>query len=562
MNFRIFLIFIKCLGAGIAFIAVPFAQAQEDPAETPQASSATNSSAAGDIESDVPPGLVLDEETGEYRMADEVSAADGAEDPADEPDVPEGLVYDEQLGEYRLAEDPEQEGDWIDEEEQHAAETEELRRLFLLYREALDNKAYMEADTLAKRIVELSIKLNGLDSQDSAKALTNLAIAQHNNRDFEAAQRNFMAAIGIIERIEDRLSASLINPLRGLAATQAAVGRADLARASFQRAVHVSHVNEGPHNKEQVDTLESMAELYMSIGEWEDALDIQENIYSIQARKIDPKSMDILPALENQAAWQHRLRMYHRERVTWRKVIDVIERHHGKNSLLLIPPLTQLGKSYLFITPAEYDFQPDASVASGETYLRRANRIAIENEEADWELVEDTMLALADYYILSGRPNRASKIYGDTWDFLSSETERHGHRRENLEKLNVLQDAYPPRYYNVQRDEKAGTPSPENFETGTVSFSFTVSETGRISQIKHLETYPPEITDFRDTVARSMRHMIYRPRVQDRAMVRTTDVIFTHEFFYRPSDIPDPAEFGEPEAEAEIAAEQVMEPDS
>lgn len=466
--------------------------------------------------------IIVDDHYGE--QGDENSAA------------PDDLVFDEENQSYRLIEDDE-EDDWVEPPSERESKSEELRRLFSLYRDSLDNKSYLEADTLAKRIVELSIQLNGLDSHDSAKAITNLAIAQHNNRDFESALRNFTASIDIIERIDDRLSEALINPLRGLAATQAATGRADLARESFQRAVHVSHVNEGPHNKHQVETLESMAELYLSTGDFEEALDIQENIYSIQARKIDPKSMDILPALKKQANWQHRLRMYHRERVSWRRIIDIIEENHGKESMLLIPPLTNLGKSYLFVTPAEYEFQPDSSVASGETYLRRANRIADASPESDWETVEATLLALGDYYILSGRPNRASKIYEETWDLLSVDDERKKNRLKHLERVNVLQEVYPPKYYNSEREE-TGQPKPENFETGVMSFSFTVSSTGRINQIKHLETLPPGIDDFTDTVARNMRHLVYRPRVEERSLVNTTDNIYTHEFFYRPSDLP------------------------
>ena len=32
--------------------------------------------------------------------------------------------------------------------------------------------------------------------------------------------------------------------------------------------------------------------------------------------------------------------------------------------------------------------------------------------------------------------------------------------------------------------------------------------------------------------------MIYRPRLNDGKLVATKDVIYTHDFFYRPSDIP------------------------
>ncbi|NIQ96440.1 MAG: hypothetical protein GWN87_21275, partial [Desulfuromonadales bacterium] len=55
------------------------------------------------------------------------------------------------------------------------------------------------------------------------KALTNLAIAQHHNKEYEAAEQNYLASIDIIEQTSDRLNSALINPLKGLGATQLAI---------------------------------------------------------------------------------------------------------------------------------------------------------------------------------------------------------------------------------------------------------------------------------------------------------------------------------------------------
>ena len=377
----------------------------------------------------------------------------------------------------------------------------------------------------------------GINSAESAKALTNLAIAQQHNKEYEAAERNYQASIDIIERVSDRLDAALINPLKGLGATQLAIGRPDMAKATFQRAIHVSHVNNGPHNLGQIDVLESMAEIFLAVGEHKEALDIQERMFSIQARKIEPSSLEILPALKNQANWQHRLQMYDRERVSWRKIIHVLERHHGKNDLRLIPPLTSLGKSYLFITPIEFDMQPQISVASGETYLKRANRIADKSPESSWQVLEQTLLALGDYYVLSGRPNRASKVYRNLWTMLSDDETRLGDRRNNLEKLNILQNVFPPKYYRSERiDEEF--PDEEEFETGIVSFGYTVNSSGRAINIKHIETKPPEFEDMSNRVRRNLRHLVYRPRLEEGKLVETPEVTFTHEFLYRLGDIP------------------------
>ncbi len=466
----------------------------------------------------------------------ELGKSHGEDEAANEGEIFDGLIYDQNSQQYRLLEDPEEE---VPEEplSQREQDTEEIGRLFALYKESLTSGNYLEADTLAKRIIELSINVFGINSTESAKALTNLAIAQHNNKEYEAAERNYRASIDIIERISDRLNSALINPLKGLGATQLAIGRPDMARQTFQRAVHVSHVNEGPHNLNQIEVLESMAEIYLAVGEHKEALDIQERMYSIQARKLEPYSLDILPALQKQARWQHRLQMYDRERVTWRKYISVLERHYGKKDLRLIPPLTGLGKSYLFITPVEYDMQPEVSVSSGETYLRRANRIAEDNPESDWRILQQTSLALGDYYVLSGRPNRASRTYKELWTMLSGDEERLNDRYEYLEKLNLLQDVYPPKYY---RSESVAQkfPDEDDYETGTVSFVLTVGVSGRATKFIHVETQPPEFEDMQERVRRNLRHIVYRPRVDEGNLVVTPDVIFTHQFFYRPEDIP------------------------
>lgn len=444
---------------------------------------------------------------------------------------------DDESQEYRLIEE-DGEDDWIEPLPQRESEADELRRLYGLYVESLEDSAYLEADSLAKRIVELSIKMSGIDSHDSARAITNLGIAQHHNGDFESSQRNFIASIDIIERIDDRLSDALINPLRGLAASQVATGRPDQARLTFQRAVHISHVNDGPHNKNQIATLEAMSELHISMGDYSDAIDIQENVYAIQARNIDPSSMEMLPALEKQAHWQHRLQMYHRERLSWRRIINIIEKTHGKEHLLLISPLTNLGKSYLFVTPAEFEFQPEASAGSGESYLRRANHIADVNPDADWRTIEETLLALGDYYILSGRPNRAAKIYKESWTQLSEEEDQQlKYRRDNLENVNILQNIYMPKYYNEEKKD-AAPKAPENYLSGSVSFTYTVLPTGRITGIKHLETQPAEFINIQETVNRKLRYLIYRPRIDGGTILSRRDVVYTHEFFYKLSDLP------------------------
>ena len=418
---------------------------------------------------------------------------------------------------------------------------QQLRRMFVLYMDAVSDKMFEEADSLAKQIVELTIRLHGLDSHESAKALTNLAIAQHGIDDFESAILNYEAAVGIIERVEDRLDSALVNPLRGLGAAQLAAGRPDLARSSFDRAIHVSHVNDGPHNLDQIESLQSLAETYLAVGEFSDAIDVQKRIYYLQARNVDAKSTDIIPALRTQARWQQRMQRYDEQRYTLRRIISVIESNHGKQSLDLIVPLTELGNSYLYVGFGDAPIAQPVSVSSGEVYLKRAVRIAEANKDASWQLLTNAMLKLGDYYVLTERPNRGHRVYRDTWRILSEDADeaRLAGRAEKLESAVLLQSINPPKLYGVDQKVPSNADLP-GFSTGTAVYRYSVSTRGRATNVRLVEADPPGLDDMYEAVGRQLRRIIHRPRHADGSPVQTDDVTFTHSFYYKPDDVPQP----------------------
>ena len=437
----------------------------------------------------------------------------------------------------------------FDPDAQQETDEERLRRLFVLYMDAVTDRQFDEADSLAKQIVELTIEIHGLDSHESASALTNLAIAQHGIEDYESSILNYEAAIGIIERVEDRLNAGLINPLRGLGAAQLSAGRPDLARDAYDRAIHVSHVNNGPHNLDQIETLQSLAETYLSVGEFKDAIDVQKRIYYLQARNIDTESMDIIPALRTRATWQHRVQLYEQERYTLRRIVSIIEDHKGKKSLDLIEPLTDLGNSFLYVGTVDGTYTQPVSVTSGEIYLKRAMRIAEDNPEASWELQSDTMLQLGDYYLLSDRPNRGHRVYRDVWELLSQDETQLSSRAERLEQVVLLHDIDPPRMYGGDPEVPVTADLP-GFETGTAEFEYSVSTRGRSTNIKLVAANPPGLDDMYQTIGRQMRRLVHRPRHVDGVAVQTDRVKFSHTFYYRDADLPSNA----PEETGEAAA--------
>ena len=159
-----------------------------------------------------------------------------------------------------------------------------------------------EADQIAKQIVEQSIQKYGIDSQEAANSLYKISNGTTGSKkNMSQAVLNYEAAISTIERIENRLDKSLINPLRGLAETQLKMNRMDLARDNYNRAIHISHVNDGPHNLEQLESLQSLANVYVTAKEPKNASDIEKRIYYLQSRNLDPYSFEMIPALKTLA---------------------------------------------------------------------------------------------------------------------------------------------------------------------------------------------------------------------------------------------------------------------
>jgi tetratricopeptide (TPR) repeat protein len=355
-----------------------------------------------------------------------------------------------------------------------------------------------------------------------AKALTNLAIVQHYTAQYDAAEQNFQAAIEIIEDNEDRLNTQLVNPLKGLAASQLEGGRPDLASNSLQRAVHVTHVNDGPHNLTQVELLDSLTEVNVRMGLHEEANVLQETVYALNVRHFADDTLELIPSLMKRAQWQHRIGFVNQERATYRRILRIYEAEVGKTALQLIEPLILLGKSFSFLDVSGEPGFRDESFSGGEIYFRRAVRIAAENPDSGWEMQTIATLALGDHYMRAGNTPRASQTYRSVWELLSEDEARLDMRREQLESAIVLKLEPLPKYIG---------------NAGTVSMIYDISARGRASGVKLLEADPPELLEIQKAVQRELRRRVFRPRFFEAKAVASTDQVLVHTFFYRKSDL-------------------------
>jgi tetratricopeptide (TPR) repeat protein len=412
---------------------------------------------------------------------------------------------------------------------------EELLDEFDNYKRLMSEGIYDEADTVAKRVVTLSIQLTGPRSSETAKALTNLGIVQHRNKQFDAAQQNFAAAIEIIEERDDRLNQRLINPLKGLGAAQLEGGRPDLAKQTFTRAIHITHVNEGPHNLDQIDILESLAETNVRLGSIEEAREMHDKIYLLHRRRFEDDQLALIPSLMRRAEWQHRAGYIADEQATYRRAIRIIETNASKEDFRLIEPLTKLGESY-FYSDLHGEQGLQHNPATGEIYFKRALRIAESSPKSDWATATSSKLSLGDYYMMQGNLARARNIYSEIWDSLSDGETKLLFRDEIFGKAVPLNDRPIPEFASEAGPGPLGAPS-EEFLQGSVTVSFSVTDRGRVIEIEPVEVVPGVFTDMEKLVHREIRGRLYRPRFEEAEPVKSSDQVFTHLFYYKQSDL-------------------------
>ena len=475
--------------------------------------------------------MILNRHTGLLAVATLLLAAQGSVAQTDATD-PEGVMVP--VADQDLEADV-QEAIAVEDED----DADLLAAEFARFKELMDNGAYDEADSSAKRIIELAIRIKGADSTDMARALTNLAIVQHRTGEYEAARQNYGSAIEIIEDVEDRLNAALVNPLKGLAAAQLESGRPDLASMTYRRAVHVTHVNEGPHNLDQIDLLESLAEVQLRMGDLQAAKDVQNRIYGLNVRAYEADTLELIPALMRRAEWQHRAGFIFDERATYRRAIRIIENKLGRDDLALVEPLLMLGKSFFYIDTSGTTSLNQSTISTGEIYFKRALKIAAENPKSTWDVIADATLALGDYYMYQGSPQRAKPVYRNAWNLLSEPDEsgnKMKKRRAELEQVVALKQTPLPPYIGESNPVGIDDPGNPQFD-GTVTMSFDISTRGRVTNLRLVETEPPEFEGMQKTVQQELRRRVFRPRFQDAEPVTTTDQVLIHTFYYRQSDL-------------------------
>ncbi|MGH8195030.1 MAG: tetratricopeptide repeat protein [Woeseiaceae bacterium] len=410
-----------------------------------------------------------------------------------------------------------------------------LNEYRLYYDQALADRQYLEAEAAAKQMVDFMNERGDGDDRDMADALSRLAVAQRFSERYDSALQNYEAAIRILESSENRLSDQLVEPLRGIGDTYVASGSPALALPVYQHAVHITHVNEGPHNLDQVDILDSMVNAEMLSGDADAALDLTDRMYALYARAFAGDGEEVLPVLQRKAELLNDLGRHQQERMVYREIVRIIEDHRGEADLSLYETYTALGRTY-FHDLDEVIFRSEPTTETGETFLKKALEIAEENPGATWLMREQALIELGDYYTVRDVQDKARMQYRRAWEL----TSRAGHldqRKRDLEQVIPLVQSKldPSANFGYRSDHEEIDPA--DYKNGYVVARFTVNDRGRVTDTEVVDADPAGFAAMETRVRNALQDFIYRPRYEDGQPTRMPAQTFRHEFLYLDRDL-------------------------
>lgn len=354
----------------------------------------------------------------------------------------------------------------------------------------------------------------------------------------------------LIEEIEanhSRVDESLIVPLTLLGDGQRQLGNFVEALEAYDRARYVSRLVNGLHSIDQVDVLYREAETYYELGQIGRAGQRHEYAFSIFLRSFEEDSVELLPGVFALAEWYIETRNIFAARGLYQNAVDISKTHLERTDPRNIRALEGLASTYRlerFTPPAEYEVPqqdllasmlPEASsfryvaklndFAKGEEALKELVKIELEREGSTVESIAYAKLALADWFLLFQKHQRAGVIYRDIWAMFAS----------NPNASFVRQEFVAPKalYYPLGRNPGLQASSLlQNPIEGTVEFSFDVTDEGEVTNIEVVTIEPDG--RYQDEFMDWMERARFRPIINEGMPMPRQGLTLTHHYMFYP----------------------------
>ena len=385
-------------------------------------------------------------------------------------------------------------------------------------RELFEGEEWSEAVPVAERVVALTQEEFGEISTESAIAVSNLAEMQRRAGLYEDAGQNFLTSVEIFREAEGEFTESVITPLVGLGASYQSLGQYPQAVTVFEEARTVNRRVFGLLNEDQIVILDHLANTMLSMQQYEEAEQQKLAAMRIMERTHGTDTLEILPALYRHALWLRRGYRFNEERDYYSRAMGIIREIEGRDSVLLVRPLREIGNSFRAQKLPE---------GRGVSSLKRALEILQSEPEPDKLQMAEVWRDLGDWSVAFSKVGPTGQEYREAWALLNEVEDG-----ERLQRRWFFEPEYVLRENPSTRGlADPGTPGARD---GHVLIVFDVTPAGRTSNISILESEPPGLKD--ESAARSIARSRFRPRMIDGEIVAAQGIARNFTFLYVPDE--------------------------
>lgn len=376
---------------------------------------------------------------------------------------------------------------------------------------------------------------------------------------------DYQSAIARLEAEQGAWGFGLAEQLSGLGRTYQMRGQHRDAIAIFDRAVHVSRINNGLYDLSQVPIIERMVDSLKARGRWEEVHERHQYLFWLHKRNFGANDPRMLPVIDRLGKWYINDYALNPERRMmgqlvdahnlFQHAIDIIIGTYGTQDLRLIEPLRGLVMSNWFFA----NYRGNGATSSLErSHLTRelgADNVSFPNDQqqnsrltqylrnnyadgkrAIQQMVDIYSLSpdapsgaaarvkveLADWEQLFDRRRSAADLYRQAYRELAADDAT----RATADKLFGRPVALPELEFVESDLEQAASLRAANDEESIepinyVLVSFDVNRFGDAENIQVLESRPEDNAEYRSQIKRSLETTRFRPRLMDGEPVNT-----------------------------------------
>ena len=358
------------------------------------------------------------------------------------------------------------------------------------------------------------------------------------------AQAQLETLVAQIEATRNRYHEDLLTPLTLLGDALMQQNLVDEALTHYDRARHIARVSHGLFDERQLPVVYREANAFKRLGDLAAAGQREEYAYEVMAKAYADYDPNILPGLMRLGRFYLQTYNYFAARTLFNRALNIHEANGSDYSVEAIDALSAIALTHklerfppFYVSDAN-DNRLSGPVATssalegqrivfnnfpaGERALQKIVEIRRRQNPQDVAATQDAMLELADWYLMFERANTANTLYRHIYQEMNAA----GRDADTLFATPTL--LYLPKPHDPQPPNRGA----RNKTAGLVKLEFNVAPSGRIRQLKTLESQPPKLMDFR--VRRSMRQAVFRPKLVEGVAVTAEAQTYVHNFDYFP----------------------------